>query len=89
MVVLIVLALTHLLNDLIRSLIPAIYPIIKVSYGLDFVQIGLITHTFQTAGSLLQPVVGYVTDRRPMPYSTIVGMIFTLVGLASLGFAPS
>jgi len=89
MAVLIVLALTHLLNDLIQSLIPAIYPIIKVSYGLDFVQIGLITLTFQIAGSLLQPVVGYVTDRRPMPYSTIVGMIFTLVGLASLGFAPS
>jgi FSR family fosmidomycin resistance protein-like MFS transporter len=66
MAVLVVLALTHLLNDLIQSLIPAIYPIIKDSYTLDFVQIGLITLTFQIAGSLLQPVVGYVTDRRPM-----------------------
>ena len=89
MAVLVVLGLTHLLNDLIQSLIPAIYPIIKNAYALDFVQIGLITLTFQIAGSLLQPVVGYVTDRRPMPYSTIVGMTFTLVGLVSLGYAPS
>ena len=89
MAVLVVLGLTHLLNDLIQSLIPAIYPIIKDTYALDFVQIGLITLTFQIAGSLLQPVVGYVTDRRPMPYSTIVGMTFTLIGLSSLGFAPS
>ncbi len=89
MAVLIVLALTHLLNDLIQSLIPAVYPIIKDSYALDFVQIGLITLTFQIAGSLLQPVVGYVTDRRPMPYSALVGMTFTFAGLASLGFAPS
>jgi len=89
MTVLVVLGLTHLLNDLIQSLIPAIYPIIKDAYALDFVQVGVITLTFQIAGSLLQPVVGYVTDRRPMPYSTIVGMTFTLVGLASLGFASS
>lgn len=89
MAVLVVLGLTHLLNDLIQSLIPAIYPIIKESYALDFVQIGIITLTFQIAGSLLQPVVGYVTDRHPMPYSTIVGMTFTLVGLASLGFSSS
>lgn len=87
--VLIVLGLTHLLNDLIQSLIPAIYPIIKEAYALDFVQIGMIALTFQIAGSLLQPVVGYVTDRRPMPYLPIVGMSFTLVGVASLGFAPS
>ena len=89
MAVLVVLGLTHLLNDLIQSLIPAVYPIIKDAYALDFVQIGLITLTFQIAGSLLQPVVGYVTDRRSMPYSTIVGMGFTLAGLASLGFASS
>lgn len=89
MAVLIVLAVTHLLNDMMQSLIPAIYPIIKDAYALDFVQIGIITFTFQMAGSLLQPVVGYVTDRRPMPYSTIVGMTFTLVGLVSLGFASN
>jgi FSR family fosmidomycin resistance protein-like MFS transporter len=87
--ILIVLALTHLLNDLIQSLIPAIYPIIKDAYGLDFIQIGMITLTFQVAGSLLQPAVGYYTDRYPMPYSTLIGMIFTLVGLVILAFASS
>jgi FSR family fosmidomycin resistance protein-like MFS transporter len=85
--VLLVLGLTHLLNDLIQSLIPAIYPIIKEKYALDFVQIGIITLTFQIAGSLLQPLVGYHADQHPMPYSTAIGMIFTLVGLVSLSFA--
>lgn len=87
--VLLILSATHLLNDLMQSLIPAIYPIIKDSYALDFVQIGMITLTFQIAGSLLQPVVGYVTDKRPMPYSTVVGMTFTLTGLVGLAFASS
>ena len=89
LVVLLLLSATHLLNDLMQSLIPAIYPIIKETYALDFVQIGMITLTFQIAGSLLQPVVGYVTDRHPMPYSTVVGMTFTLAGLVSLAFASS
>lgn len=89
MTALVILSATHLLNDLIQSLIPAIYPIIKITHALDFVQIGMITLTFQIAGSLLQPVVGHYTDRRPMPYSTVVGMTFTLVGLLGLGFAPS
>src|ERR1700750_1589831 len=79
--VLLVLGSTHLLNDLIQSLIPAIYPIIKDKYALDFVQIGVITLTFQIAGSLLQPLVGHYTDQHPMPYSTAIGMIFTLVGV--------
>lgn len=87
--VLLILSLTHLLNDLIQSLIPAIYPIIKETYALDFVQIGMITLTFQIAGSLLQPVVGYVTDKHPMPYSTVFGMTFTLAGLVGLAFASS
>jgi FSR family fosmidomycin resistance protein-like MFS transporter len=87
--VLAVLGVTHLLNDLMQSLIPAAYPILKQSYDLDFVQIGLITLTFQLAGSLLQPVVGMVTDRRPAPYSPVVGMMFTLSGLVSLAFAHS
>jgi len=89
LVVLIVLGLTHLINDLIQSLIPAIYPVIKESYALDFAQIGLITLTFQIAGSLLQPVVGLYTDRNPLPYSTVVGMLFTLGGIVSLAFASS
>ena len=87
--VLVVLGLTHLLNDLMQSLIPAAYPILKETYALDFVQIGMITMTFQIAGSLLQPVMGMVTDRHPAPYSPVVGMMFTLSGLVSLAFAPS
>jgi MFS transporter, FSR family, fosmidomycin resistance protein len=87
--VLLVLGSTHLLNDLIQSLIPAIYPIIKDKYALDFVQIGVITLTFQIAGSLLQPLVGHYTDQHPMPYATAIGMIFTLVGLLSLAFSTS
>ena len=87
--VLLALGLTHLLNDLIQSLIPAVYPIIKESYALDFVQIGLITLTFQIAGSLLQPVIGFYTDGRPAPYSPVLGMTFSLAGLTSLAFASS
>src|SRR5277367_1217420 len=59
----------HLLNDMVQSLIPAIYPIIKESFHLDFGQVGLITLTYQMTASLLQPVIGYYTDRRPKPYS--------------------
>ncbi|KAA2212194.1 MFS transporter [Teichococcus oryzae] len=87
--VLLVLGVTHLLNDLMQSLIPAIYPIIQGAYGLDFVQIGLITLTFQIAGSLFQPVIGYYTDHRPAPYSPVLGMVFTLAGILTLAFATS
>ncbi|SHJ25030.1 MFS transporter [Wenxinia saemankumensis] len=87
--VLTALGATHLLNDLMQSLIPAAYPILKQDYGLDFVQIGLITLTFQIAGSLLQPVMGMVTDRYPAPYSPVVGMTFTLSGLVCLALAGS
>lgn len=87
--VLVVLGVTHLINDLIQSLIPAIYPVIKDRYALDFVQIGMITLTFQVAGSLLQPAVGLYTDRNPLPYSTVVGMLFTLAGVVSLALASS
>jgi len=87
--VLVVLGFTHLLNDMMQSLIPAAYPILKEVYALDFVQIGLITLTFQIAGALLQPVIGMVTDRHPAPYSPVVGMMFTLSGLVSLAFAHS
>lgn len=87
--VLIVLGMTHFLNDLMQSLIPAVYPLLKDAYALDFWQIGMITMTFQIAGALLQPVIGMVTDRRPAPYSPVVGMMFTLSGLVSLAFAHS
>jgi FSR family fosmidomycin resistance protein-like MFS transporter len=82
--ILFALSFSHLLNDTIQSLIPAIYPIIKTSYHLSFSQIGLITLTFQLAASLLQPFVGLYTDKKPQPYSLAVGMGFTLIGLVSL-----
>jgi FSR family fosmidomycin resistance protein-like MFS transporter len=89
MAVLVILGLAHFLNDLMQSLIPAAYPILQQAYALDFVQIGMITLTFQVAGSLLQPVVGMVTDRHPAPYSPVVGMMFTLSGLLSLSLVQS
>ncbi len=89
MPVLAALSVAHLLNDLIQSMIPAVYPLIKESYQLDFVQIGLITLAFQVTSSLLQPLLGYVTDRRPWPYAMVAGMGATLLGLLSLAFAHS
>src|SRR5690606_7071557 len=89
MAVLVILGLTHLLNDLMQSLIPAAYPILQEAYALDFVQIGMITLTFQVAGSLLQPVIGMVTDRHPAPYSPVAGMMFTISGLVSLSLAQN
>ncbi len=86
---LLVLALTHLLNDLVQAMIPAIYPILRNAYGLDLVQIGIITLTFQIAGSLFQPLVGLYTDRHPLPYSSAVAMLFTLAGVIGLAFAAS
>jgi FSR family fosmidomycin resistance protein-like MFS transporter len=79
----------HFLNDMVQSLLPAIYPLLKASFHLDFSQIGLITLTYQLTASLLQPVVGLYTDRRAMPYSLVAGMSFTLVGLISLSFSPT
>jgi FSR family fosmidomycin resistance protein-like MFS transporter len=80
---------SHLLNDLVQSLLPAIYPILKASYHLDFAKIGLITLTYQLTASLLQPLIGLYTDRRPKPYSLPFGMCFTLVGLVLLSIASN
>jgi FSR family fosmidomycin resistance protein-like MFS transporter len=77
----------HLLNDMMQSLLPAIYPILKSNYGLTFGQIGFLTLTFQATASLLQPTIGHYTDRNPKPYSLAVGMGFTLVGLLLLSRA--
>lgn len=79
----------HLLNDMVQSLIPAIYPLLKTSFHLTFAQIGLITFTYQMTASLLQPLVGAYNDRRPQPYSLSIGMGFTLVGLIALSMAPT
>lgn len=82
------LAVSHMLNDTMQSLIPALYPMLKQTLGLSFSEVGLVTLCFQLTASLLQPVVGIVTDRRPMPYSLAVGMGFTLCGLLLLSIAP-
>jgi FSR family fosmidomycin resistance protein-like MFS transporter len=82
-------SLCHMLNDMMQSVIPAVYPLLKSTYHLDFGQIGLITLTFQLTASLLQPLVGIYTDRRPTPYSLPVGMGFTLIGLVMLASAPT
>jgi MFS transporter, FSR family, fosmidomycin resistance protein len=89
MVILVALSVSHMLNDAIQMLLPAIYPILKVRFALTFTQVGLITLCFQMTGSLLQPFVGYYTDLRPQPYSLAVGMTVTLGGLILLAFAGS
>ena len=85
--VLAAISFSHLLNDTIQSLIPALYPILKSSFALNFSQVGLLTLTLMLTASLLQPVVGLYTDRRPAPYSLVVGMGFSLVGLLLLSVA--
>src|SRR6185312_3526317 len=87
--VLAAISVSHLLNDTLQSLIPSIYPLLKTSLQLNFSQVGLITLTLQLTASLLQPVVGMYTDRRPMPYSLVAGMTFSLVGLLLLSVAAT
>ncbi len=87
--ILVMLSFCHLLNDMIQSLLPAIYPLLKSEFALDFGQIGLITLTFQITASLLQPMVGMFTDRHPKPWSLAIGMGSTLIGLLLLSRAPS
>src|SRR5271154_5133521 len=80
---------SHFLNDMMQSLIVAIYPLLKGEFQLSFVQIGVITLTYQICASVLQPVIGAYTDKHPKPYSLSVGMGFTLIGILTLAFAPS
>jgi FSR family fosmidomycin resistance protein-like MFS transporter len=87
--VLAAISLCHFLNDTLQSIIPAVYPILKDAYRLDFGQIGLITLTVQITASILQPLVGFFTDRRPTPYSLPVGMALSLGGTLLLAAAPS
>ena len=87
--VLLMVSLGHLLNDMFQAVIPAIYPMIKESLGLSFMQIGAITLTNQITSSLLQPLVGYFSDKHPRPYGLVVGMCFTLTGLLLLSVAES
>lgn len=87
--VLLMVSLGHLLNDMFQAVIPAIYPMIKETLGLSFIQIGAITLTNQVTSSLLQPMVGYFSDKHPRPYGLVVGMCFTLTGLLLLSLADS
>jgi MFS transporter, FSR family, fosmidomycin resistance protein len=87
--ILVAISLSHLLNDTLQSLIPALYPLVKDGFRLSFAQVGLITFTFQLTASLLQPAVGAFTDRRPQPFSLAAGMCFTLAGLLLLSVARS
>lgn len=85
--ILVALSASHLINDTLQALLPAIYPMLKQSFSLTFAQIGLITLSYQLTASLLQPLVGTYTDRRPKPFSLAAGMALTLVGLVSLSMA--
>lgn len=87
--VLFAISFAHLLNDMMQSVIPAVYPLIKDEFKLSFTEIGLITLTFQLTASLLQPVVGSYTDRRPLPMSLVAGMAFTFAGLVLFSFADT
>src|SRR5260370_17419761 len=82
-------SVSHLLNDTMQSLLPAIYPMLKESFALSFAQVGLMTLTLQLTASLPQPLVGLYTDRWPTPYSLVAGMAFTFVGLLFLALAPT
>ncbi|MFP6847445.1 MAG: MFS transporter [Pseudomonas sp.] len=82
-------ALAHLINDLIQAVLPSIYPMLKANYGLTFAQVGLITLTFQLTASLLQPWVGYYTDRHPKPWLLPLGSLCTLIGILMLAFVGS
>ncbi len=79
----------HLLNDMMQALLPAIYPALKIQFHLNFLQIGLVTLAFQATASLLQPAVGFIADKRPMPFSLSIGMLFTFAGLIVLSQAQS
>lgn len=86
---LIICSISHFLNDMIQSIIPSIYPIIKDQYGFTFAQIGIITLIFQMTSSILQPFTGFYADKHPRPYALSIGMCFTLLGLVLLAFAEN
>ena len=85
--VLFTISLSHLLNDLMQSVIPSIYPMIKEKYNFSFTQIGIITLAFQLTASILQPFVGAYTDKKSKPFSLVLAMTFSLVGIIALSFA--
>lgn len=87
--ILVLLGMSHMFNDTLQSVISAVYPLLKDSLLLNFTQIGIITLVFQLSSSLFQPVVGWLTDKKPQPYSLPIGMTFTMIGILSLAFASN
>ncbi|WP_394776036.1 MFS transporter [Flavobacterium sp.] len=87
--ILFTISFTHFINDLLQAVIPAVYPIIKTKFHLSFTEIGLITLTYQLTASILQPFIGFYTDRKPRPYSLSIAMVFTMLGLAAVAVASS
>lgn len=87
--ILFTISFSHLINDMLQAVIPAVYPVLKDKFSLNFTQIGLITLTYQLTASILQPFIGFYTDKRPRPYSLAIAMAFTLVGLVAVSFASS
>ncbi|NAW50113.1 MFS transporter [Elizabethkingia argentiflava] len=88
-VILFMISFSHLFNDLMQSIIPSVYPVIKEKYHFSFTQIGIITFTFQCTASILQPFIGAYTDKKPKPFSLMLAMSFTLIGLITLAYASS
>jgi FSR family fosmidomycin resistance protein-like MFS transporter len=82
-------SLCHLLNDMMQALLPAVYPILRGEFSLNFVQVGILTLVYQMTASILQPMIGFYTDKRPQPYSLPLAMLASMVGLVTLAFAPS
>ncbi|MFJ7728849.1 MFS transporter [Neobacillus sp. NPDC097160] len=87
--ILFIIGLCHLLNDAIQAVVPAMFPILEKSMGLSFTQLGIIAFSLNMVSSVMQPVVGMLTDKKPMPYALPIGLTFTLFGILGLGFAPS
>ena len=86
--ILFIIGLCHLLNDAIQSVVPAMFPILQKSMGLSFTQLGIIAFSLNMVSSVMQPVVGIFTDKKPLPFALPIGLTFTLVGILGLGFAP-
>src|SRR6476646_680753 len=87
--ILFIIAICHLLNDAIQAVVPAMFPILEKSMGLSFTQLGIIAFSLNMVSSVMQPVVGFLTDKKPMPFALPIGLTFTLIGILGLGFASS
>lgn len=87
--ILFIIGLCHLLNDAIQAVVPAMFPILEKSMGLSFTQLGIIAFSLNMVSSVMRPIVGFITDKKPLPYALPVGLTFTLIGILGLGFASS